>query len=109
MSEKKTPQIPMTTELIEWYEILVEAREQKAGWDEREKEAKAQITRILGARDTDVLGQDGKPVLRAVNRPGNFGLNTAKLKAEMPDVYERYKKMNAGSYRLELVDPEATE
>ncbi len=101
-----TPTTEMHGELSDWFAVLVEAREQLKGWQEREKEAKAQITRILGARDTDVQ-VNGQTVLRAVSRKGTMTLNGARLKTEMPEVYERYLKMNAGSYRLELVDPDA--
>lgn len=109
MSEDKpahTPTVEACGELSDWFAVLVESRDQIKGWTEREKEAKAQLTRILEARDTDVQVH-GQTVLRAVNRGGTMRINSAKLKKDLPDVYERYRTMTAGSYRLELVDPEA--
>lgn len=92
----------MDDEVYQWFEVLRESREQLKEWGEREKESKAQITRLLGARDAD-LSLRGVVVLRAVNRPGSARLDSAALKREMPDVAKRFMTTAAGSYRLELV------
>lgn len=98
MAEK----VELSGDLAQWFHVLREARLQVKEWGEREKEAKSAIAQILGSRDTDVQ-YNGKTLLHAVNRPGSVTLNAARLKVEMPDIYERYKKLNAGSYRLEFV------
>ena len=94
----------MEEDVYQWYAVLLESREQKKEWTERETEAKAQITRLLGARDAE-LQLRGEVVLRAVNRPGVSRLDTVKLKKELPDIATRFMTTGAGSYRLELVDP----
>lgn len=98
----------MGEEVFRWFEVLRESREQLKEWGEREKESKAQITRLLGARNAD-LSLRGVVVLRAVNRPGNKTLNTAALKRDLPDIAKRYMTTTAGSYRIELVVPVADE
>lgn len=104
MSEPE--KVDLNGELSDWFAVLVEAREQMKEWSEREKEAKAQLSRLLNARDAD-LQANGKTVLKAVNRPGVKRIDTARLKKELPDVATRFTTIGAGSYRLELVAEDA--
>lgn len=76
-----------------WLQMLDEARLAKTDAEKQEKLAKDALARLL--QDAEVGTVNGRPVVSWKESAGRETLDAKALRAELPEVYERYIKQGA--------------
>ena len=83
--------------LARWDEL----KELKAGLDAEAKEIQNQLCGMLGDAETGILGEgDTARKISWKSYPGRVTIDSKKLKADLPEVYEKYSKQGAGYRRF---------
>lgn len=95
------PTIDLPADAAAWLALIRQCDNQIAELEENKRVARQHIEQLLGENEVGRI--DGKPVVRWTVVPSTR-LDTTKLKAERPEVYEAFCRTSI-SRRFTLVDP----
>lgn len=96
------PTVTLPQDASAWLGLIRQCDQQIKDLEETKQVARKHIEQLLGENEIGVI--DGKPVVRWTVVPSTR-LDTSKLKAERPEVYEAFTRTSI-SRRFTLVDPE---
>ncbi len=108
-AEAREAALDATPKDVKVYDSLCEVDRMLARLQEKKDRLVAYLKRRMGECNTVVNPESGDVLVRWSNVKDSEVIDTARLKAEAPEVFERFKKIRKGSRRFQPVKPKEDE